>query len=304
MQDQLGHYQILRELGRGGMGVVYLAHDQRIGRHVAIKTILLHDSADRDQLRDALLREARAAGQLSHPNIITIYQVGEERGLLYLVMEYVEGGSLADRLTLDQPTDFRWACGRLKQIAAALDAAHAARVVHRDIKPSNILLSGPTDFAKVADFGLARTFVSGHSQTAFAGTPSFMSPEQVYGRQLDGRSDQFALAVLAYRLFTGYLPFHGENLMALAFQIINAEPGPAHLLNPAVSPSVSAVLARGMEKQRERRFPTCTAFAEAIATAIDGPTQSTDQPTVTLKTPPPKILPRVGPCPLGAPGRS
>lgn len=276
MRETIGQYRILRELGRGAMGVVYLAHDQQIDRHVAIKTFLLQ-SEENTQLRDALLREARTAGKLSHPNIITIYQIAEDGDTLYLVMEYVVGGSLDTRLSPGRPCEINWALALLRQVASALDAAHAARLVHRDIKPSNILLTESGDNAKVADFGLARTFVSGHSQTHIAGTPSYMSPEQLNGRQLDGRSDQFALGVLAYRLLSGQLPFLADNLVALAYQIATQDPTPVHMINRSLPAAVSDAVARALEKQRESRFPTCGAFIDAIASA--------SQQTVSINTP-------------------
>ncbi len=269
MDEVLGHYHLLRELGRGGMGIVYLAFDDRIERNVAIKTIPL-DTDPEGNLHRALLREARAAGRLNHPNIVVMYQVGQEKDRLYLAMEYVAGGSLDRRLTPDQPADPTWTVAILRQIAAALDAAHAAHIVHRDIKPSNILLTEHNDQVKVADFGLARTFVSGASQTLVAGTPVFMSPEQTKGEQLDGRSDQFALAVLAYRMLSGKLPFNGENLVALAYQIVHAVPSPVHIVNPALSVRVSDALARGLAKQRERRYASCTEFVESLVDALAG----------------------------------
>lgn len=290
--QKLGAYSILRELGRGAMGVVYLAHDPLIARRVAIKTIDvdLVDTPDQAQLEKSLLDEARMAGNLAHPNIVTIYHVGQERRVFYVVMEFVSGGSMDSRLSPGQPADPQWTIRMLRQVASALDAAHAAKVVHRDIKPSNILLTAGDDLVKVADFGLARAYASQRPQSIVAGTPSYMSPEQVEGRDLDGRSDQFALGVLAYRLLTGFVPFRGDNLIALAFQIVNATPIPAHEANPKIPAAVSAVLARALEKQRERRFPNCAEFVEALATAL-----------VTPVVPPPIEIPAPTPPPPPAP---
>jgi serine/threonine-protein kinase len=269
----IGNFEIIREIGRGAMGVVYLAQDLAIGRKVALKTIEVNllDSPEQAPLQHALLEEARLAGNLAHPNIVTIHQIGKHKQLLYVVMEFVAGGSLDSRLQPGRPAPMDWSLAVLSQVASALDAAHAAQVVHRDIKPSNILITLGNDQVKVADFGLARAFAAQRSQSMVAGTPSFMSPEQVEGRPLDGRSDQFALGILAYLLFTGRLPFLGESMMALAFQIVTSEPPAAHVANPALPAGLSAVISRALAKQREGRYPSCGAFVEALRGAIVAP---------------------------------
>lgn len=271
-------FTILRELGRGAMGVVYLARDERIGRQVAIKTIDIAAweggegaSAVQSNNERALIEEARTAGNLSHPHIVTIHQVGVEGRLLYVVMEYVAGGSLAERLQPGVPASMEWALRILGEIAEALDAAHAQQIVHRDIKPSNILLVPGTDLAKIADFGLARAFAAQRSQTMVAGTPYFMSPEQVAGTALDGRSDQFALGVLAYQLFTGQLPFDADNMISLAFQISTVEPVAANLRNRSIPVSLAAVVARAMHKDRERRFGSCSEMVAAMVQSLQVP---------------------------------
>lgn len=271
-------FTILRELGRGAMGVVYLARDERIGRQVAIKTIDIAAwdggegaSAVQSNNERALIEEARTAGNLSHPHIVTIHQVGVEGRLLYVVMEYVAGGSLAERLQAGVPASMEWALRILGEIAEALDAAHAQQIVHRDIKPSNILLVPGTDLAKIADFGLARAFAAQRSQTMVAGTPYFMSPEQVAGTALDGRSDQFALGVLAYQLFTGQLPFDADNMVSLAFQISTVEPVAANLRNRSIPVSLAAVVARAMHKDRERRFRSCSEMVGAMVQSLQVP---------------------------------
>jgi ankyrin repeat protein len=275
---RISGFEILRELGRGAMGVVYLARDERIGRQVAIKTIdigLLDDpdaaNPTHQSHERALLEEARTAGNLNHPNIVTIYQVGIEGRLLFVVMEYVSGGSLDARLTPGAPTPTDWSLRILKEVAEALDQAHREQIVHRDIKPSNILLSPPGDQANIADFGLARAFTAQRSQTMVAGTPYFMSPEQVEGKALDGRSDQFSLGVLAYQLFTGFLPFDADNMVSLAFQISTMQPVAANERNRALPPSAAAVISRAMHKDRERRFGLCAEFVSALEKAFQTP---------------------------------
>ncbi len=260
------------------MGVVYLARDERIGRQVAIKTIdigLIETSGDANPAphshERALLEEARTAGNLNHPNIVTIYQVGIEGRLLFVVMEYVSGGSLDARLTPGVPAPTDWSLRILKEVAEALDQAHREQIVHRDIKPSNILLAPPNDHANIADFGLARAFTAQRSQTMVAGTPFFMSPEQVEGKALDGRSDQFSLGVLAYQLFTGFLPFDADNMVSLAFQISTMQPVAANERNRALPPTAAAVIARAMHKDRERRFSLCSEFVSSLEKAFQAP---------------------------------
>lgn len=273
----IGQYQIIRELGRGGMGVVYLGYDQGIARQVAIKTILLPQSTHSSdpeasaKLKAALLREARAAGGLAHPNIVTVHQMGEQDGMLYLVMEYLTGGSLEDRLTEGRPIHPDWAVYALEQVAAALDYAHAAGFVHRDIKPGNILLATEqADRVKIADFGLARVVDSSQSLDRIAGTPSYMSPEQVNGEKLNGASDQFALAQLAYRLLTGRTAFVADDYRSLLTQIVASREVPAHVLNPQLHPQVSAVLSRGLAKMPHERYFNCRDLISNLRLAIEG----------------------------------
>ncbi|MBS1835521.1 MAG: protein kinase [Acidobacteria bacterium] len=281
MQSQpppnIGQYQIIRELGRGGMGVVYLGYDPGIARQVAIKTILLPqsthgpDPTSSEKLKTALLREARAAGGLAHPNIVTVHQMGEQDGMLYLVMEYLTGGSLEDRLTEGQPIHPDWTVFALEQVAAALDYAHAAGFVHRDIKPGNILLATEqADRVKIADFGLARVVDSSQSLDRIAGTPSYMSPEQVNGEKLNGASDQFALAQMAYRLLTGRTAFVADDYRSLLTQIVASREVPAHVLNPRLHPQVSMVLSRGLAKMPHERYFNCRDLISNLRLALEG----------------------------------
>jgi serine/threonine protein kinase len=274
---QVGRYQIVEELGRGAMGVVYKALDPAIGRTVAIKTIRLSDLTDPEERRrvhERLLREAQAAGVLSHPNIVTIYDVLEEEDFAYVFMEYVNGSSLERMLRARNLPDRTDLLNYLRQVAAALDYAHRKGIIHRDIKPANVIIAertpGAERMAKIADFGVAK-FVS-HEMThsgSMIGTPSYMSPEQIQGMNIDGSSDQFSLAVLVYELLCGEKPFSGDSLPALFYAICKQEPKPVDQANPALSPTVSKVLARALSKSPKARFPSCGDFIGAFAIAID-----------------------------------
>src|SRR5438309_10262097 len=227
------------------MGMVYRALDPTIGRTVAIKAIRLTDFADpaeRQRVRDRLLQEARSAGLLSHPNIITIYDVLEEEGSAFIVMEYVQGPSLADMLRDGQLPERSQTLRYLGQIADALDYAHRKGVIHRDIKSANILISSEHDhpgLAKISDFGISK-FISQdttHSGTMI-GTPNYMAPEQIQGLAVDGRSDQFSFAVVVYEMLTGIKPFRAESLATLFYQVCKQDPVLPHDLNPSLSPQV------------------------------------------------------------------
>ena len=235
MQRQtIGRYQIREELGRGAMGVVFRAEDSLIGRAVAIKTIRLDsfsNAAERDKLKERLLREARAAGLLSHPNIVTVYDVGEEDGVAFIAMEYLSGRTVDQTLGELGRLERSQVTALILQVAAALDYAHGQGVVHRDIKPGNIMLSADGN-AKITDFGVAKVLSHQATQTdLMLGTPNYMAPEQIDARGVDGRADQFALAVIAYELLTGERPFHADALSALLVKILREEPTPPHLLN-------------------------------------------------------------------------
>ncbi len=272
--NQVGRYQLQEELGRGAIGVVYKALDPAIGRTVAIKAIRLADFKDpeeRERLRERLLREAQAAGLLSHPNIVTIYDVLEKEEFAYIFMEYVEGESLDAMLKKGllplQLMQF------LRQIADALDYAHLKGIVHRDIKPANIIISpggpGVETLAKIADFGVAR-FVS-HDTThngTVIGTPSYMSPEQIQGTTVDGRSDQFSFGVLVYEALTGARPFRADDLPALFYAICKQDPQPPDQVNPNLSAAAAKVLQRALMKDPNQRFASCGAFIGALSIAL------------------------------------
>ena len=267
--ERIGRYRITGELGRGAMGVVHSALDTAIGRTVAIKTIRLSeisDASEHSRLRERLMREAQSAGILSHPNIVTIYDVGEENGIAYVAMECIEGPTL-DKLLEHSQLDGKFVLNVLSQTAAALDYAHKRGIVHRDIKPANIMIAeGPQ--AKIADFGVARFQSAQLTQAGLmVGTPSYMSPEQIQGKAVDGHSDQFSLGVIAWELFTGEKPFVGESIAALAYAIVNEQPQAAHRLNPTLDWPVDTVLRRALAKEPEARFPSCSDFTFALENA-------------------------------------
>lgn len=269
--DQIGRYRVLGELGRGATGVVYRAQDPAIGRIIAIKTIRLSDftdPAERQRLRERLFREAQSAGILSHPNIVTIYDIAEENGLAYIFMECVDGPPLEKVLNSPQPIASDTALSLLQQTATALDYAHQKGIVHRDIKPANILIH-ERSHAKITDFGVARIMSQQMTQSGvMMGTPNYMSPEQVQGHAVDGRADQFSLAVIAYEMVTGEKPFQAEQLPALLFRIVREDPVPPQRLNSTIGPQVEAALKKALAKNPNERYATCTQFFEALGRAL------------------------------------
>ena len=269
--DQIGRYRILDELGRGATGVVYRAQDPAIGRIIAIKTIRLSDFTDtseRERLRERLFREAQSAGMLSHPNIVTIYDIAEENGLAYIFMECVDGPPLEKVLNGAEPIRSENALSILRQTATALDYAHQKGIVHRDIKPANILIHERT-LAKITDFGVAKIMSQQMTQSGvMMGTPNYMSPEQVQGHAVDGRADQFSLAVIAYEMLTGEKPFLADQLPALLFRIVREDPVPPQRLNPTIGPQVEAVLKKALAKSANDRYGTCLQFVDALAGAL------------------------------------
>ena len=266
--DHIGRYEILAELGRGAMGVVYKARDPKIGRTIAIKTIKLADKAaasETDKLRERLFREAQSAGRLSHPGIVTIYDVDEEAGMAYITMEFVEGKTLETLMESNLASDFEFIADLASQTGAALDYAHSKEIVHRDIKPANIMVT-PDGGVKITDFGIARISSSKLTQTGTVmGTPSYMSPEQVRSDPTDGRSDQFSLAVICYELVSGQKPFSGESLTSVMFKIVSVDPTAPREMNPRISEELDAAILRALSKDADERYPSCREFAEAAA---------------------------------------
>src|SRR6187431_2084285 len=225
--ENIGRYQLRAELGRGGMGVVYRAYDPELDREVALKSVKLEGITPEQRLQNEqyLAREARAAARLQHPHAVAVHDFFSGGDQAFIVMEFVRGANLDALLATGDTSNYAQTLRILREAASALDAAHLAGIVHRDIKPGNILLD-EMGRVKIADFGIARLTGGGATQTApsmasTAGTLSYMSPEQVRGEHLDGRSDQFALAVVAFQLFTGQLPFQAETWIAQSYKILN-----------------------------------------------------------------------------------
>jgi eukaryotic-like serine/threonine-protein kinase len=279
--EMIGAYQLLRELGRGGMGTVYLANDTRLGRNAALKLLPSHLINNPERVR-RFQREARTASALNHPNIITIYDFGQENGRDYIVSEFVEGHTLRayvgkPELTLNQILDLA------VQVASALDAAHTAGIVHRDIKPENIMLR-PDGYAKVLDFGLAKltepesgsdeTKITGSALSSefetragiVVGTVNYMSPEQARGQTVDGRSDLFSLGVVLYELITGHQPFMGETWHHTLVAITDAEPPPITREVEGVPAALPTMISRMLAKDREQRYQSARALLTDLKT--------------------------------------
>jgi len=263
-----GRYEVVSELGRGAMGVVYKAVDPVIGRTVAVKTIKLNEAGtglSRPELLARFQTEARAAGLLTHPNIVVVFDAGEEDGLYYITMELVEGKSLQAMLDAGQAFPLPRTLRIMEQTCSALQFAHERNVVHRDIKPANLMLTAD-DAVKITDFGTAKILQFGTAQqTAHVmGTPSYMSPEQVKGRAVDGRSDIFSLGVMLYELVTGEKPFPGQNITTVIYKIVNEAPVPPRQIDPSIHPGISAVVMRALEKEPEQRYQSCREMLEDL----------------------------------------
>jgi serine/threonine protein kinase len=263
-----GRYEIVGELGRGAMGVVYKAIDPVIGRTVAVKTVKLSAEGTGLTHSELLARfqtEARAAGLLTHPNIVVVFDAGEEDGLYYITMELVEGKSLQSLLDDGHAFPLPRVLRIMEQACSALQFAHERNVVHRDIKPANIMLTAD-DIVKVTDFGTAKILQFGTvSQTAHVmGTPSYMSPEQVKGRAVDGRSDIFSLGVMLYEMITGEKPFIGQNITTVIYKIVHEEPAPPKNINPSIHGGISAVVMRALAKDPEARYQSCREMLEDL----------------------------------------
>lgn len=272
-QPMLGRYRIEKPLGKGAMGVVYLGRDPKIGRAVAIKTLALSAEFEGQELQDArdrFFREAETAGRLQHPNIVTIFDAGEEHDLAYIAMELLSGHDLVrharpeDLLPPLQVLDIGEA------VALALDHAHGLHVVHRDIKPANIMIDPATGSVKVTDFGIARVTDSSRTKTGVVlGTPSFMAPEQLSGQRVDGRADLYALGVTLFQLLTGRLPFQGDSLAALMYRIANEPPAALSSLRPDLPVELGACLSRAMAKHPAERFQTGAQMAAELRRLAD-----------------------------------
>jgi len=269
--QKLGKYELVRELGRGAMGVVYEGWDPFIGRRVAIKTArleLLQSGGLGDEVLERFLREARAAGKLNHPNIVTIYDADQQGDTFYIAMEFVEGGDLRRLINARTRLSVEDVVHIGKQICEALQAAHEQGIVHRDIKPANILLAGGYH-VKVADFGIARVADSNLTQDgAVIGTPHYMSPEQFLGQRVDARSDLFSIGIILYELLTGEKPFAGESFSTVMHHVLKTDPIPPEELNPHVPHALNRVVLKALSKRPNERYADARALANALEEAL------------------------------------
>jgi hypothetical protein len=268
--DSLGRYRIEKELGRGAMGRVFLAFDPTIERRIAIKTIQIFASlpeAERAQARERFLREAKSAGKLLHPGIVTIFDVGEAEGVPYLAMEFVEGETLDAACREEALLPVPVVVELLAAAAEALGFAHERGIVHRDIKPANLMRVGE-HAVKIMDFGLAKSPAASMTQDgALFGTPNYMSPEQVRGEPLDGRSDLFSLAVVCYEMLTGWKPFGGDSISSVLYRVVHEPPKEVPLRLERVAPALATFLERALAKAAEARFRNGAEFAAALRKA-------------------------------------
>jgi CHASE2 domain-containing sensor protein len=282
-KPMLGRYQVEKELGKGAMGVVYLGKDPKIGRVVAIKTMALSQEFEADELaevKERFFREAETAGRLSHPNIVTIYDAGEEHDLCYIAMELLKGGDLVPFTKPGNLLPRDKAVSVVARVADALDYAHKQGVVHRDIKPANMMYHPETDIVKVTDFGIARLTDSSKTKTGMVlGTPSFMSPEQLAGKKIEGRSDLFSLGVSLYQLLCGKLPFEGESMAQLMFKIANDAPTDILSVDTSIPPALVAFLDKALAKNPDERYQTGEEFARELRAAAASSAPPTGQPS-------------------------
>ncbi len=319
-----GRYEILEEIGRGSMGVVYRARDPMIGRTVAVKT-LLTDKLSADQFEEykaRFRREAQATGILTHPNIVTLYDFGEEHGLLYITMEFLPGKPLEKSMRQGEVFPVDKVISIYEQVAGALDYAHSHQIVHRDIKPANLMLLD-SGLVKVTDFGIAKIMSLGMTaEGQVLGTPNYMSPEQIQGKQLDGRSDIFSLGVILYELLTGEKPFSGRNLTTITYKIVRMDPIPPRELDASIHPGLSHVITRALAKHPQDRYQSCRALLDDLknyktlggatggttviaaprAPSADAPAVVVPRPAVASASPPTQAKP--GPAAAATPART
>jgi len=277
----LGRYELSRELGRGAMGVVYLGKDPKINRQVAIKTMDLtqYDDNELPLVRERFFKEAETAGRLSHPNIVTIYDVGEEQDLAFIAMDYVIGQVMSDFVRKGRLLPIDMVFKLMRQVAIALDYAHKQGVVHRDIKPSNIMYNTEEQVIKVTDFGIARAAgATGTNTSSILGSPLYMAPEQLSGIKVDGRADLFSLGVSMYQLLTGELPFQGDTLASLAYQVTNVKHQPIREHRAELPTLTTRLINKMLQKDPEKRFASGKDVAAAIIKVL-----STMEETTTRK---------------------
>ena len=292
-RERIGKYKIIGELGRGTMGEVYKAHDAVLKRDVALKTLPVQLGPDNETLQ-RFHREAQAAALLNHPNIVTVHDFGEDKGLLYMAMELLDGIDLREAIdrqllgTLDEKLNV------LDSVLAALDYAHAKGVVHRDVKPANIHLGRDRQAVKLMDFGLARVNTSEMTQEGIVlGTPNYMSPEQALGDKVDGRSDIFSAGAVLYEILTGHKPFEADTTPSVLFQVVHKQPPPVRRWVPDMPAAIVAVVNRSLEKDLKQRFPSAGDMRAALSIARNGtgpspkPSQSGRSRLVAPPLPPP-----------------
>ncbi len=264
----LGRYEIERELGQGAMGTVYLGRDPKINRVVAIKAISLaqeFEDADLEEVKARFFREAEMAGRLNHPGIVTVYDAGEDQGLAFIAMEYLKGRHLSHFAEAEHLLPPATVMGLIARLADALHYAHRQNVVHRDIKPANIMFDPETDELKITDFGIARLTDTSRTKTGIVlGTPSFMSPEQLEGRSLDGRTDLFALGVSLYHLLAGQLPFRAGSMTQLMYKIASEPHTPLRSIRPELPECIENIVSRTLAKDPEDRYQNGAELAAAL----------------------------------------
>ncbi|MEJ7730729.1 MAG: serine/threonine-protein kinase [Polyangiaceae bacterium] len=280
----LGRYRVERELGRGGMGAVYLAKDSKLGEQVALKVISSALAGDPEQAVARFHREVQASRRVTHPNVVRIHDLGEEGPLLFLSMEYVEGETLAARIRRGGALPIADAARVIGEVSRGVAAAHAAGVVHRDLKPQNVLLA--PGGVKVIDFGLATTsFFAGMTATGMIlGTPEYMAPEQIKGGNMDVRVDVYALGALAYHVLCGRPPFVGETPIAVGFAHMNETPRPPRELRAEIPAVMEAAVLKALSKAPAERFVDAAAFDRAFAAAGDGVAQQQSAVSVSRST--------------------
>ncbi len=297
----IGRYEILEEIGRGSMGVVYKARDPRIGRVVALKAIAFAFPLGPEEEEEFLQRfyhEAQVSGRLNHPNIVTIYDVGEKgaEGEAYIAMEFVTGTNMHDLLAGGGRLPLAQVATVMERLAQALDYAHQCGVVHRDIKPANIVLSEEGQ-PKILDFGIARLEAGGLTRPGkFFGTPNYMAPEQVTGCAVDGRADQFSLGVILYQLLTGERPFMGDSVTAISYQVVNVDPPPPSKLNPSLRPVFDRIVRKVLAKSASDRYTRCQELADDLNLAVAEWREASDR-----AHPPTLVSATRGAVPEGAP---
>lgn len=271
-KPMLGRYQVEKELGQGAMGVVYLGRDPKINREVAIKTMALSAEFEADELKEVkerFFREAESAGRLSHPNIVAIYDAGEESDLAYIAMELLKGYDLDAHIKPGELLPLETVLEIVRACALALDYAHSQNVVHRDIKPSNIMYDPDSGGVKITDFGIARITDSSKTRTGTVlGTPNYMSPEQCMGKRVDGRSDLFSLGVVLYQLSSGGLPFKGDTMATLMYSIVHDAPQDVKKFRPDIPPTLRKVIHNAIGKKPEKRYPNGKKMAEHLGICL------------------------------------